>query len=91
MSATNFPDWRANIAGKKKLEQIMQTFDDVLDPSIRKYVCAPCFTCKLQIRDLFGRNNIWSKHSIMCGGLVELIVNAMTDLKSAFLKWDGTC
>ena len=59
-----------------------------LDPSIPKYVCAPCSNCKGQIRDMLAYHDIWEQHRILYGGLVELIVNAMTDVKPGFIEWE---
>jgi Fe-S oxidoreductase len=88
MSGHNFGDWRHQIAGRKKLEQILNAFKDELDPSIRKYVCAPCSNCKGQLRDLIAYYDLWEKHSIMYDGLVELIVNCMTDVEPGFIEWE---
>ncbi len=88
MNPNNFADWRAQVSGRKKLEQILNAFSDSLDPAIPKYACAPCSNCKGQIRDLFSYWNIWEKHRILYGGLVELIVNAMTDVKPGFIEWE---
>ena len=88
MSPNNFSDWRTQVSGRKKLEQVMNAFSGSLDPSIQKYVCAPCSNCKGQLRDLFSYWDIWDKHRILYGGLVELIVNAMTTVKPGFIEWD---
>jgi len=88
MSGHNFNDWRHQIAGRKKLEQVLNAFKDQLDPSIRKYVCAPCSNCKGQLRDLFAYYDLWEKHSILYDGLVELIVNCMTDVNPGFIEWE---
>jgi hypothetical protein len=32
--------------------------------------------------------NLWEKQKILYGGLVELIVNAMTDVKPGFIEWE---
>jgi Fe-S oxidoreductase len=88
MSANNFQDWRFHVAGRKKLQQILNVFADSMDPSIRKYLCAPCSNCKGQFRDMLAYYNLWEKHSILYGGLVELIVNAMTDVKPGFIEWE---
>jgi Fe-S oxidoreductase len=88
MSGHNFGDWRSQIAGRKKLEQILNAFKDELDPAIHKYVCAPCSNCKGQLRDLFNYYGLWEKHAIMYDGLVELIVNCMTDVKPGFIEWE---
>jgi Fe-S oxidoreductase len=88
MSPNNFDDWRSQVSGRKKLEQVMEAFSDSLDPAISKYVCAPCSNCKGQLRDLFSYWDIWDKHRILYGGLVELIVNAMTDVNPGFIDWE---
>ncbi len=88
ISSMNFPSWRSRISGRMKFKQILEAFQDVLSPEIKKYVCAPCSNCKGQIRDLFNYYQVWEKHSILYGGLVELIVNAMVDIKEPFIKWE---
>lgn len=87
MQNTNFPEWRAAVAGKFKMKQVMQTFDDCLTPDTRKYVCAPCFTCKLQFQDLFNYYDAWNQFGIMYGGLIELVVNAMNETKKPIIEW----
>lgn len=88
MSSMNFPSWRSNISGRMKLKQILDTFQDVIDPGIRKYVCAPCSNCKGQIRDVFNNYEVWGKCNILYGGLVELVVNAMSDIEKPFIEWE---
>ena len=88
MSSMNFQDWRESISGRMKLKQILEAFGDVIDPSIHKYVCAPCSNCKGQIRDLLNSHGAWDKYGILYGGLVELIVNAMVDLEKPFIEWE---
>ncbi|MBW1870774.1 MAG: (Fe-S)-binding protein, partial [Deltaproteobacteria bacterium] len=88
MQSNNFPDWRMRIAGRKKFEQIINAFQDSIDPSINKYVCAPCSNCKGQIRDLLTYYKAWERARIMYGGLVELVVNAMVDVKEGFHEWE---
>ncbi|MBI2868725.1 MAG: (Fe-S)-binding protein [Chloroflexi bacterium] len=88
MSATNFADWRSVVAGRLKLKQVLDAFGDVIDPATRKYVCAPCSNCKGQLRDLFARYDIWGRYGILYGGLVELVVNAMVDIKKPFVQWE---
>jgi Fe-S oxidoreductase len=88
MSPNNFPDWRMQISGRKKLEQVLNAFGDCLEPETPKYVCAPCSNCKGQLRDLFAYWNLWDQHKILYGGLVELIVNAMAEVKPGFLEWE---
>jgi Fe-S oxidoreductase len=88
MSPHNFRDWRFQVAGRKKMEQILNAFADCLDPSIPKYLCAPCSNCKGQFRDMLAYYGLWEKHRVLYGGLVELIVNAMTDVKPGFIEWE---
>jgi Fe-S oxidoreductase len=88
MSGHNFSDWRNQISGRRKVQQILEAFKDELDPSIKKYVCAPCSNCKGQIRDLIAYYDLWEKYSITYDGLVELLVNCMTDVKPGFIEWE---
>jgi Fe-S oxidoreductase len=88
MNSMNFKEWRENISNRMKLKQIVEAFHDVLDPGIRKYVCAPCSNCKGAIRDIISSNDLWEKHSIYYGGSVELVANAMVDMKKPFIEWE---
>ena len=88
MSNMNFPDWRVRISGRMKLRQILDTFQDVIDLENKKYVCAPCSNCKGQTRVLLSHYNVGEKYNIRYGGLVELVVNAMVDIKEPFIEWD---
>jgi len=88
MSGNNFQDWRFHVSGRKKLEQILNAFSDCLGPDTPKYVCAPCSNCKGQIRDMLAYYEMWDTHRILYGGLVELIVNAMEDVKPGYIQWE---
>lgn len=88
MSPNNFADWRFHVSGRKKLQQVLNAFADCLEPETPKYLCAPCSNCKGQLRDLLAYYGIWDKHRIQYGGLVELIVNAMEDVKPGFIEWE---
>ena len=88
MNSMNFKEWRENISSRMKLKQILETFNDVLDPSIKKYVCAPCSNCKGAIRDILASHDLWEKHCIYYGGLVELVANAMVDMEKPFIDWE---
>ena len=85
MQGMNFPEWRAAVSGRKKVEQILNAFQ-AEDRESFKYVCAPCSNCKGQIRDLLTTYGIGEKANIHYGGLVELIVNAMADLEKPYLE-----
>jgi Fe-S oxidoreductase len=89
LSAHNFADWRMHISGRKKFEQILNAFQDtdLNDPSTPKYICAPCSNCKGQIRDLLDFYGATKKSGIYYGGLVELVVNAMVDIKEPFFEF----
>jgi len=88
ISGNGFQDWRSQVAGRKKLQQVLDAFSGCLDPSVRKYVCAPCSNCKGQIRDLLAFHDVWRRHGILYGGLAELIVNAMEDVRPGFVEWE---
>jgi len=87
-SGPNFEDWRFKVAGRMKLKQILNAFSDCMEPETPKYFCAPCSNCKGQMRDIFKYYDLWDKHKILYGGLVELIVNAMADVEPGFLEWE---
>ncbi len=87
MSGHNFADWRVRVASRRKFRQILEAFRDDLDPAHPKYVCAPCSNCKGALRDLFGHYRAQERVGIHYGGLVELIVNAMTAVKPGFLDF----
>ena len=88
MSRNNIEIWRNNISGRKKMEQICNVFADCSGPEIQKYVCAPCSNCKGQIRELIAHNGLLEKNSLQYGGIVELIVNAMSDVQPGYIKWE---
>jgi len=88
MTSTNFKEWRENISSRMKLKQILETFQGVMDPSIKKYVCAPCSNCKGAIRDLLNNYELREQYSIYYGGIVELVANAMIDMKKPFIEWE---
>lgn len=89
MQSNNFPNWRYLLPGRKKFTQILNAFEkEEYEPGVNKYVCAPCSNCKGQIRDLLDYYDAWEKANILYGGLVELIVNGMTDVREGFVEWE---
>jgi Fe-S oxidoreductase len=88
LSENNFLDWRANVAGRQKLLQVLEAFADCPDVDIPKYVCAPCLNCKNQFRDIFAYHRVKEKSNIHYGGLIELIANAMVDIREPFIRWE---
>lgn len=87
-NSLNFPDWRVRVGGRIKFRQVLEAFADVPGPETKKYICAPCSNCKGQIRDLLRYYDAWDRSGILYGGLVELVVNAMVDVREGFLEWD---
>ena len=85
MNSLNFADWKLNVASRLKFKQILDTFQDVITPDIRKYVCAPCSNCKGTLRDLFTAYGTEEKCNITYTGLAEMIVDAMPETRKPFL------
>ncbi|MGI5837367.1 MAG: (Fe-S)-binding protein [Chloroflexota bacterium] len=88
MQGLNFPEWRNSVSGRVKVKQIMNAFKDELTSPDPKMVCAPCSNCKGQIRELISYHGLGEKYNIHYTGLVELIVNAMVDIKQPFIEFD---
>ncbi|MFH2205004.1 MAG: (Fe-S)-binding protein [Elusimicrobiota bacterium] len=88
MSGNNFANWRIAVGGRKKLKQVLGAFSDQPGPEVKKYICAPCSNCKGQFRDILEYYKCKERSNIIYGGLVELIVNAMVDIKQPFIKWE---
>ena len=88
MHRNNISEWRNKIAGRKKIEQILNAFSDCRGPETPKYVCAPCSNCKGQIRDMIERYELLEKENMTYSGIVELIVNAMVDVNPGYIKWE---
>ena len=88
MNPHNFSDWRTSISARMKFRQILEAFSDCLDPSVNKYVCAPCSNCKGAIRDVLSYYDAWERSHINYGGLVELVVNAMPEISQPFIEWE---
>jgi Fe-S oxidoreductase len=84
----NCPDWRSSLSGRRKMRQILDAFQDVIEPEHKKYVCAPCSNCRGAIRDMLAAYGAFERCNILYGGLVELIVNAMVDVPEGFLDWE---
>ncbi len=84
----NFPSWKAKVSGRLKFRQLLEAFSDSIEPETKKYVCAPCSNCKGQMRDLLSYYQAWERTGMLYGGLVELVVNAMVDVREGFIDWD---
>ena len=90
MDSLNFPQWRDNVASRMKAQQVLAAFADCLDPKIPKYYCAPCSNCKGAAREsLIKAYQFKRRYNITCGGLSELMVNALGDLPQPFITWES--
>ncbi len=88
MSSYNFQDWKNYISGRKKFKQILDAFkNELIEPEMPKYVCAPCSNCKGQIRDIFDFYGAKDKSRLFVGGLAELVVNAIAELKEPYIDF----
>jgi Fe-S oxidoreductase len=88
MQGKNFPDWRNGLSFRTKFKQILDAFQDKIEPETYKYVCTPCSNCKGTFRDGLTHFDAFNKCGIIYGGLVELIVNAMVDMEKPFIEWE---
>ncbi len=89
MQSNNFPNWRMSISGRKKFAQMLGAFTrEELDSKSGVYVCAPCSNCKGQIRDMITYYDAYERMKMLYGGLVELIINCMTDVKEGYIEWE---
>jgi Fe-S oxidoreductase len=88
MNSMNFLDFRNKISSRMKFKQILDAFQEEIDnPDIVKVVCAPCSNCKGAMRDLFEYYDATNKFNLQYTGLVELMVNALTDLDRPYLEF----
>ena len=87
MDTLNFAQWRKAVSNRTKVKQILDVFQDVLEPGINKYVTAPCSNCKGALRDAIDYYGLWDKYHIAYGGLVDLMVNAMADLPQPYIDF----
>ncbi|AFM39351.1 Fe-S oxidoreductase [Desulfosporosinus acidiphilus SJ4] len=87
-NSVNFSEWRNKVSSRKKFNQILGAFQDTIEnPSIPKYVCAPCSNCKGAIRDILEFYEATEKFNVQYGGLVELMVNALVSMKKPFMEF----
>lgn len=88
MHGQNFGDFLKKVSARKKFAQVLNAFQDTIeDPSIVKYICAPCSNCKGTMRDILGYYKATDKYNVQYGGLIELVVNAMADLPRPFFEF----
>lgn len=87
MQSMNFPEWRSKVASRMKFKQILLAFQKEILSNKPKYVCAPCSNCKGTFRDMLNYYKATERYNIHYGGLADLIVNAMVDLKKPFIEF----
>ncbi|HAP67695.1 MAG TPA: 4Fe-4S ferredoxin [Nitrospinae bacterium] len=87
MNTLNFAQFRKKVSERMKVKQVLEVFNDVLNPDINKMVVTTCSNCKGAMRDAIGHYGLWNKYRILYTGLAEVIVNAMADIPP-FLKWE---
>ena len=78
----DFMDWKALVSGRMKVKQILEAFKGELYNPTYKYICSPCLSCRVQINWLLDFYGLREKYFIYCGGLLNLVLNAMEDVKN---------
>ncbi len=88
MSNQNIREWEVKVAARMKFKQILEAFkDSIEDPSIVKYVCAPCSNCKGVMRDILEYYQATTKFNVQYAGLVGLMVNAMVQFDRPYFDF----
>ena len=88
MNSYNFGDFRTKVSGRMKFAQILNAFaDEMEDPDIVKYVCAPCSNCKGTIRDLLQAYKATARYNVQYGGIVELMVNGLASMDRPYFEF----
>ncbi len=87
MRSCNFDQWKIKTSQRLKTRQVLEVFEDVINPGTRKCVIAPCSNCKGSMREIISHYGLGEKFNISYTGLAELMVNAMAGLP-AFIRWD---
>ena len=88
MSAMNFASYRDNVASRMKLKQILEAWGEelILNTDVPKYICAPCSNCKGAMREIISNYGL-DRYNVHYGGLVELVVNAMTKFDTPYMEF----
>ena len=88
MRSMNFPDWEMKVAVRMKFKQVLEAFQDTIkEPTVPKYICAPCSNCKGAFRDMLNYYQATTRYNVRYGGIAELMVNAMTMFDQPYFEW----
>ncbi|RDB61490.1 4Fe-4S ferredoxin [Gordonibacter sp. 28C] len=88
MNSYNFGDFRNKVSARIKFAQILNAFEDEIEnPDIVKYVCAPCSNCKGTIRDLLQTYKATARYNVQYGGIVELMVNGLASMDRPYFEF----
>ncbi|AAB90694.1 (Fe-S)-binding protein [Archaeoglobus fulgidus] len=85
INTMNFPDFRARIASRLKVKQIVDAFNSDVSEKVQKYVCAPCSNCKMTINHAlkhFGLN----RFNMKCVGIPEIVLNCVENVEKKILS-----
>jgi Fe-S oxidoreductase len=85
LNTLNFPDFRARVASRVKMKQIIEAFNSDLTEKVQKYVCAPCSNCKLSISHALNYYGL-SKFKIKCLGIPEIVLNCVENMNKKILS-----
>lgn len=89
MDTLNFSEWRNAVSARIKVKQLLDVFQDCLDPNVHKYIIATCSNCKGALREAIEHFDLKERVGIGYVGLAEMIVNAMVDLPHPYIEWDS--
>ncbi len=88
INGPNFAQFRNKVSARMKFDQILNAFSDTITESlVPKYVCAPCSNCKGTIRGILEHYQATERFNVQYGGLVELMVNALTSIDKPYLEF----
>lgn len=89
MNSYNFPAYRQHVSTRMKLKQVLDAFgpDLIYDSELPKYICAPCSNCKGTFREMLHYWGLTENYNFQYGGLVEMVVNAMTKFDVPYFEW----
>ena len=88
MSGNGFQDWRSQVAGRKKLQQILDVFGTASNRRSPSTSAPRAATARARSGTCWPTTTCGGDTGSSYGGLVELIVNAMEDVEPGFIEWE---